>query len=168
MMMLQLLLRWSGIPILTPLHPMKSVKPMWSGTISELWSTEFYCIRGKRERNTQVIPLERKVISRNKGFRWTHWPPAGIKNISHNNGEIFFYMGQGPFCFNYSLAYLCSLRYFFYKWRISNLFTWNFAWNPSSDYWNISWVDFSHPNSLGINNVPWNLHLVFIPTDPCL
>ena len=89
MMMLQLLLRWSGIPILTPLHPMKSVKPMWSGTISELWSTEFYCIRGKRERNTHVITLERIVISRNKGLRWIHWPPAGIKNISHTMEKFF-------------------------------------------------------------------------------
>ena len=89
MMMLQLLLRWSGIPILTPLHPMKFVKPMWSCTISELWSTEFYCIRGKRERNTHVITLERIVISRNKGLRWIHWPPAGIKNISHTMEKFF-------------------------------------------------------------------------------
>ena len=56
---------------------------------SELWSTEFYCIRGKRERNTQVIPLESRIISRNKGFRWTHWPPAGIKNISHTMEKFF-------------------------------------------------------------------------------
>ena len=167
MMMLQLLLRWSGIPILTPLHPMKSVKPMWSGTISELWSTEFYCIRGKRERNTQVITLERIVISRNKGLRWIHWPPAGIKNISHTMEKFFSIWDKVLFVLTTLWLTYVPCDIFFFKWRISNLFTWNFAWNPSSDYWNISWVDFSHPNSLGINNVPWNLHLVFIPTDPC-